>query len=265
MINLYPNNRSFSHFKEAIRSYNGDACPNQDFLLSKDYVGAHLLEEYYIPFDYVNADAKLMVIGLTPGLTQWVNAVNAAHEALAEGCTDEEVLRRAKLTGAFSGKLRTNLIEMMQQVGFHRLLGISHCETLFTSNNHLVHWTSTFVNPIFNNGKNYNGTNPTCSLKKFEFLRSSFEEGILKEIEACPNAYLLPLGKPANDIFRKLALSGCIDAQRVFFDMPHPSGASAERVACWNGTKTSSFSIKTNPQAISRAKQKMIEQICSLL
>lgn len=264
MIGLYREDRSFSHFKEAIRSYDEEPLPSRDFLLSDDYAGSHLLEEFYIPFDYVNTDAKLMVIGLTPGLTQWVNAVKAAHDALLEGCTDEEILRRAKLTGAFSGKLRTNLIEMMQKIGLHRLLGVDHCETLFSTDSHLVHWTSTFINPILNNGKNYNGTNPACSLK-IELLRSSFEEGILKEVEACSKAYLLPLGKPANDIFRKLTESGRINAKRVFFDMPHPSGASAERVACWNDTKTSGFSVKTNPNAIYEARQTMIEQIQSLL
>ncbi len=268
MIHAWPGSRSFERFKSAILRWSGEKSPTPDFLLSSlDYQkrsGAVVkLEEFYIPFDFINEKAVLMVIGLTPGKTQWAEAVRAAQSALEAGCSEEEVLRRAKLTGAFAKKIRTNLLAMMETVGLGRLLGVEDMTTLFDENAHLVHWTSAFVDPILADGGDFNGTQAPIKMSN-DFFRQSFEEGVLQEIAACPHALLLPLGKVPDKLFAQLADAGKIDRSRVLLGMPHPSGASAERVACWIGTKTEGFSAKTNPEDIFRARDAMAKQIAGM-
>src|SRR5258708_1069657 len=69
------------------------------------------LELRYIPFDPLPApDARVVLVGITPGQTQLRLAVAAAREALSRGLDDDEVIRRAKSAAAFGGAMRTNLI-----------------------------------------------------------------------------------------------------------------------------------------------------------
>lgn len=39
---------------------------------------------YYAPFEYINPEARIVLVGITPGPTQMVNANNEARQALAE-------------------------------------------------------------------------------------------------------------------------------------------------------------------------------------
>ena len=40
------------------------------------------LDIFYAPFDYLNRDAKIVIIGITPGLQQMTNAIRAARTEL---------------------------------------------------------------------------------------------------------------------------------------------------------------------------------------
>ena len=108
MINLYTPERSFQAFKQTIVDCTDTFSQTDAFLMNRETISGNILEEFYIPFDYVNENAKIFVIGITPGITQWASAVEEAQRAIHEGCSDEETLRRAKTTGAFSGDLRSN-------------------------------------------------------------------------------------------------------------------------------------------------------------
>ena len=255
--------RSFVDFKSAILKYDGAQFPTDDFKLGEDVLSHKRIEEFYIPFDWINTNAKLIVVGITPGLTQWLNGVKTAKGGLERGMSDDEILREVKQFAAFSGTIRPNLLRLMDSIGIPKLLGIDSSEQLFSDRADLVHWTSLFVNPIFCESKNYSGS-PAPSLK-CPLMNRSIEEGILREIEACKNAWILPVGKPPNDIFKTLIKKGRVPAERVLLGMIHPSNASAERVACWLGTKTTGFSVKTDPVKILDAKQKMIDQVNALI
>lgn len=261
MINLYTPERSFQAFKQTIVDCTDTFSQTDAFLMNRETISGNILEEFYIPFDYVNENAKIFVIGIT----QWANAVEEAQRAIHEGCSDEETLRRAKTTGAFSGDLRSNLVKMMDYIGLDVLLNLGSCAELFGAKADLVHWTSSFVNPILCNGNNYNGSSPTVNLKKQAILQNSFTNGILKEIEAVPNALYLPLGKVPNELFGQFVANHQIDPQKVLLGMPHPSKASAERVACFLDEKTSGFSRLTNPVKIHTARAALIEQIKQFL
>jgi hypothetical protein len=69
-----------------------------------------MLSSHYIPFDLVNSKAKVVLVGITPGLTQWRNAVAEAKRQLGNGASLDEACLAAKRTGTFSGAMRSNLI-----------------------------------------------------------------------------------------------------------------------------------------------------------
>ncbi len=90
------------------------------------------LELRYIPFDPLPApDARVVLVGITPGQTQLRLAIAAARQALSRGLDDDEVIRRAKSAAAFGGATRANLIWMLDRVGLPGALGIASTGTVF--------------------------------------------------------------------------------------------------------------------------------------
>src|SRR5689334_4045895 len=53
----------------------------------------------YCPFDWVNPTAKVILVGITPGLQQMKIANRAAQQALRNGVTHDEALRQACTAG----------------------------------------------------------------------------------------------------------------------------------------------------------------------
>lgn len=70
-------------------------------------------------------DARVVLVGITPGQTQLRLAIAAARQALSRGLDDDEVIRRAKSAAAFGGATRANLIWMLDRVGLPGALGIA--------------------------------------------------------------------------------------------------------------------------------------------
>ncbi|NKW11311.1 hypothetical protein HGG76_27305 [Ochrobactrum tritici] len=50
----------------------------------------------YAPFDHIEQSARLVIVGITPGMTQSVIALNALHDAKIAGKPIVEALRTAK-------------------------------------------------------------------------------------------------------------------------------------------------------------------------
>ena len=85
------------------------------------------LEIMYSPFDHIARNAKLVIVGITPGRVQGINALLAAKTHLKRGMSTEETLRAAKLTASFSAeraRART-LLRMMDEIGLNKHFGIS--------------------------------------------------------------------------------------------------------------------------------------------
>ena len=71
---------------------------------------------YCAPFEYINLSALIVLVGITPGPTQMVNANNEARRALHLGKSRTEAIQAAKSVGAFSGEpLRSNLINQLNR------------------------------------------------------------------------------------------------------------------------------------------------------
>jgi hypothetical protein len=181
----------------------------------------------YCPFDIVNPKAKVIIIGITPGLKQMFLSCQEAQKALNEGETGERVLLRAKAVGGFAGTMRTNLITMLDGIGLHSKLGIGSTRSLFGGvDAELLSGTSAIIYPTFINGKNYSGTPDPESLP---LLRAFIDQVLTAGLAMVPDAFIIPLGKTVSTILRREADRGSLQAECCLFEFPHPSGANGHR------------------------------------
>lgn len=221
-----------------------------------------LVTTCYAPFDFVAPDARLVVVGITPGRTQAVNALVAASAALRSGKEKSEASRLAKQTGSFSGSMRTVLVSMLDHIGLAPLLGAVSCAETFDPSCGLVHFTSALRYPVFVGESNYNG-NP--DMLKTPLLKSMIDKYLVDEALTLRKAVWLPLGPQAARALEYLSGRGLLDRQRVLTGLPHPSGANAERISYFLGRKSrESLSSKTNASTLDAALKKLRSQIHAL-
>lgn len=252
-------NHPLSDWKRAVLSaepadFDGP-IPPAGFLMRTEELGRKTLTEYYIPFTGVNENAKIIIAGITPGFAQWKNAVAAAQQALRNGLSDEDVLTEAKLTGAFSGPMRTLFVQQLDHVGFHCVMGVKSSAVFFEDAGS-VHLTSVFVHPVFVNDK---GLNSIVNLDKSALLRESLLNGFAKEAEMLSDSVIFPLGKVATAACEWLVANGKLDGDRVLPGLQHPSPANRVRIAYFCGQKTrEEMSGANKPEPIDRDKAALL-------
>lgn len=220
ILSLPPGNLSKEHLfvKDFLIQENGD------------------LSIYYVPYDYVNEQAKVMIIGITPGFTQMQVAIRSARVDLIEGVPSRQIDKNAKKLASFAGSMRKNLIEMLNDIGLQSAIGIDNCEALFEERRDLLHTTSVIRYPVFQNGKNYTGHNP--AILKSETLYHYAESIFLPELTAVKDALVIPLGKSVSEVMQAFVSKGWVNEERCLFDMPHPSGANGHRRKQFEQSKT---------------------------
>ena len=220
------------------------------------------LEVVWAPFDHIATGAKLAIAGITPGATQAENANGAFRSGLAGGLSPVEAARRAKMSGAFSGPMRNNLVAMLDHVGANKLFGISTCAELFEPGCELLHVTSVLRHPVFFRSGNYNGS---PDMLRTPTLKSMIDTHLAAEVSALPKVLWLPLGGKPAAALRHLAAQGLLSTDRILDGMPHPSGANAERIACFLGRKhDADLSVKTRPERIIAARNRLRAQLARL-
>lgn len=211
---------------------------------------------HYAPFEHINPNARVVLLGMTPGTQQANNALQALRAALDSGNNDAEALAVAKATGSFSGAMRNNLVALLDAIGLHEKLGISTCADLFGSRTDLVHFTSALRYPVFLDGKNYQGS---PSILATPFLRQMSERWLAEEVRLLKDAFWVPLGKEARSVLMSFAEKEVIARERCLDGLPHPSGANSERIAYFLGTKPrEALSSKTEPDKIEVARRRLI-------
>lgn len=216
----------------------------------------------YTPFEYINLGARVVIVGITPGATQLVNAVKEVRRQLDMNSSYEQALREAKATGAFSGAMRPNLTAMLDAVGIASWLGIKSCEELFTTSKHLVQTTSVLRNAVFVDGKNYSGS---PDMVQTHVLRQQLLSQFAQEAQALSQAVFIPLGDKVSNALHFLAKEGVLPSDRILAGLPHPSGANAERIAYFLGRKErTALSSKTNPEKIDSARSQLISKVKAL-
>jgi hypothetical protein len=254
----------FDRYRDLILATDPDAVATPaaippPFLLAAE--GA--LSACYIPFDYVNPAARIVIVGITPGFVQWKNAVREARRQLRLGAPRDEVLRAAKYTGAFSGAIRPNLVALLDHVGLQHWLGIASCASLFHADAALMHVTGVLRNPIFVNGKNYNGASP--NMLTTPLLQDQLLGYFAHEIAPLRDAVYVPMGSKVGLALDWLAARGVLDGERILHGIPHPSGANAERIAYFLGRKPlDTLSTRTNGARIDADRAALRTRLAAL-
>ncbi|MGH0003542.1 hypothetical protein ACQU0X_25990 [Pseudovibrio ascidiaceicola] len=116
-----------------------------------------MLSVCYAPFDYIERAAKIVLVGITPGLLQANTALAAASSAMNSGADLKNSLKIAKNTASFSGAMRKNLVAMLDSIELAQLLAVQSSRELFENHSTGVHFTSALRYPVFKSLKDYNG------------------------------------------------------------------------------------------------------------
>ncbi len=186
------------------------------------------MEIYYAPHnEIVNENAKIFIVGITPGWTQTSIAYKTAHDGLIKKLEHETIKKECKKNSRFAGSMRKNLIEMLDELKLNKKLHIDSCLELFENNDTLLHTTSVIPYPVFINNKNYTGSNP--KILDSEILKTYLKNYFYKEVAKLPNVLIIPLGKAVEEVLEQMIKEELIKKEQCLLGFPHPSGANAHR------------------------------------
>ncbi len=217
-----------------------------DLLINSLQIGAENdLAMYYAPHnEYVNKQAIITIVGITPG---WLQMKTAYEDFLSyEQMSLMKKLKLTKESASFIGSMRVNLISMLNEIGLQTVLGLNSISDLFADKRNLLHTTSLLKYPVFYKNRNYTGHNPSMQHSKLlhPYLYAVFPEELQQLPDSC---LIIPLGKKVEEIIRELGTANIIK-QPFLSGFPHPSGANGhrlkqlaqekarlmEQLACWS-------------------------------
>ena len=186
---------------------------SKDFLVNKD----GNIEIYYAPFDYINSKAKIVIVGITPGLQQMTQSFQVIK--------DGKSLKEVKDLSSFKGSMRTTLIKYMDELKINKILKIKSCESLFNLDSKYLHTTSLVKYPVFDKGKNYSGVN----ILKKKILLDFIEDNFLKELEIHQKSIIVPLGNNVTSTIDYLNTKHQLKLRCFLKGFPHPSGLNVRK------------------------------------
>lgn len=200
------------------------ALESEFALYSDEQVGL-----FYAPFDYLEAGAKIAIVGVTPGPTQAFAAIRCALEGMQAGHDDRRIQAAVKHAASFKG-MRRDLVKWFDAVGLAELLSAELQRAVLTGcarrGPHYVRRALPDIRAL------------QRWLAKLERIRRqrarpSRSEGDDSQdprpgTASAADAIIVPLGK-ASDAVEYLCKRGELDASRCVLGFPHPSPASARR------------------------------------
>ena len=198
---------------KALKKINKSIVTNNKFLINKE----GNIKIYYAPFDYINSKAKIMIVGITPGLQQMLQSFQVIN--------DGKSLKEVKDLSSFKGSMRTTLIKYLDELEVNKKLKIKSCESLFNKNSKHLHTTSLVKYPVFDKGKNYSGSN----ILKKKILIQFIEKNFLKELKTLKKAIIIPLGNTVSSTIEYLNNKYNLKLTCFLKGFPHPSGANARK------------------------------------
>ena len=183
----------------------------------------------YSPFDTVNPQAEVVLVGVTPGPDQHAEAIKALRRKLRAGWSAEEAEAAAKAAGAFQGRIRDPLCRMLDFIRLPERLGYARAGHLLSQGADRLHLTSALRYPVFKRGgtQGYPGD---PRLVRRDWMRAMVEQLLGAELESLPRAWVFPLGPNASRAVAHLARRGAVDPCRVFHGLQHPSPQNGQ---CW--------------------------------
>lgn len=214
-----------SKFLNQIRSLkkiNKSTVTNKNFLIKRE----DNIEIYYAPFDYINSKAKIMIVGITPGLQQMLQSFEAVNEGKS--------LKEVKDLSSFKGSMRTTLIKYLDELNINKKLRIKSCESLFNINSKYLHSTSLIKYPVFDKGKNYSGS----GLFKKKILLDFLEAHFVKELKKLDKTIIVPLGNTVSSTIEYLNNEFKLNLKCFLKGFPHPSGLNVRKDIQFKENKT---------------------------
>ena len=205
-----------SKFLKQIRSLkkiNKSTVTNKNFLIKRE----DNIEIYYAPFDYINSKAKIMIVGITPGLQQMLQSFEAVNEGRS--------LKEVKDLSSFKGSMRTTLIKYLDALNINKKLKIKSCESLFNTNSKYLHSTSLIKYPVFDKGRNYSGS----GLLKKKILLDFLETYFVKELKKLDKTIIVPLGNTVSSTIDYLNNEFKLNLKCFLKGFPHPSGLNVRK------------------------------------
>ena len=205
-----------SKFLNQIRSLkkiNKSTITNKNFLIKRE----DNIEIYYAPFDYINSKAKIMIVGITPGLQQMLQSFEAVNEGRS--------LKEVKDLSSFKGSMRTTLIKYLDALNINKKLKIKSCESLFNINSKYLHSTSLIKYPVFDKGRNYSGS----GLLKKKILLDFLEAHFVKELKKLDKTIIVPLGNTVSSTIDYLNNEFKLNLKCFLKGFPHPSGLNVRK------------------------------------
>lgn len=203
------------------------------------------LKVYYAPHnEIINKNAKVFIVGITPGWTQTQIAYKTANKGMCKNMDFEGIKRECKSNSRFAGSMRKNLVQMLDEIKLNDKLGLKSCSKLFDENDYLLHTTSLIPYPVFINDKNYTGSSP--KIMDNEILNSYVKKYFYKEVEELPNTLIIPLGKAVEEVLNNMIKENKIRKEQCLLGFPHPSGANGHRKTMFEQNKNKLLSIVEN-------------------
>ena len=196
-----------------LKTINQKSVKDKKFLLEKE----KNIEIYYAPFDYINSKAKIVIVGITPGLQQMLQS----YEVIMQ----RKSLKEVKDLSSFKGSMRTSLIKYLDELKINDILKIKSCESLFNKNSNYLHTTSLVKYPVFDKGKNYSGAN----ILKKRILLDFIEKNFLEELKTLKKSIIIPLGNTVSSTIEYLNNKYNLKLTCFLKGFPHPSGANARK------------------------------------
>lgn len=191
---------------------------------------------FYMPFGHVERNARLVIVGITPGTTQLAMAYEKVRESHQQGLSRDEVFRAVKAHAAFGGPMRQNLVRMLRHFGFAALLGVRDEADLWGSASHLVHSTSVVPHAAFKGDKMFNGS--FQEVLASPALRESFERDLVGELALLPaEAVFVALGPTPLDALDHCVERGLLSRGRVLGALAHPSAGAGTQVDVYLGER----------------------------
>ena len=206
----------------SLKKINKSIITNKNFLIKRE----DNIEIYYAPFDYINSKAKIMIVGITPGLQQMLQS----FEAVKEGRSLKEV----KDLSSFKGSMRTTLIKYLDALNINKKLRIKSCESLFNINSKYLHSTSLIKYPVFDKGRNYSGS----GLLKKKILLDFLEAHFVKELKKLDKTIIIPLGNTVSSTIDYLNNEFKLNLKCFLKGFPHPSGLNVRKDIQFKENKT---------------------------
>ena len=216
----------FDDYIAKIRSLPDDPADNDvvtsDFLLGEE----GRIEVYYAPLHGITTNAKIVIVGITPGRQQMVAAFAEARSLLHEGMMPPHLFKEIRRRMAFTGSMRKNLIDMLDKIGVANRLKLTSTAQLFDDASHLLHSTSELRYPVFYKEKDYSGHQ--TPIHRSPLLKSLLTSTLPPELDQVPDALIVPLGVAVSG---SLKMIGFDKERRVLRGFPNPSGNNGHRKA----------------------------------